>query len=103
MATRRSAGPSPARPIVETTVFRSGNSDAVRLPKHYAMHGQRVRLRPLSDGSVLIEPTRRRRWPPGFLESLGRVTKDFEAPARPTASRRADARAAALFGRRRSK
>jgi virulence-associated protein VagC len=99
--TRRSAtgaedtADSPA--VVETTVFRSGNSDAVRLPRRFAFAGQRVRLRRLSGGRVLIEPVRRRRWPAGFLESFGRVSADFGAPERPAASADAERRAAALF------
>ncbi len=68
---------------VETTVFRSGNSDAVRLPKAFSLVGQRVRLRRLGDGRVVLEPTQKRRWPRGFLESFGRVSPDFEVPERP--------------------
>lgn len=90
--------PGPAQ--VETTVFRSGNSDAVRLPKHFAVAaGKRVRLRRLRDGRVVIEPARRRGWPRGFLESFGRVTGDFTAPSRPGASPKAEAGAAQRFDR----
>jgi len=90
----------PKRDVVETTVFRSGNSDAVRLPKGFAVAGQRVRLRRLKDGRTVIEPARARRWPKGFLESFGRVTTDFAAPARPAADAGAEARAGKLFDRR---
>ncbi|MDQ3697774.1 MAG: hypothetical protein M3373_07085 [Gemmatimonadota bacterium] len=101
MAKRRTLRTPPAATpaVAETTVFRSGNSDAVRLPKRFAFLGKRVRLRRLRDGRVLIEPVRKRRWPAGFLESFGRMTDDFDAPERPPAVPDADARAAALFDR----
>ena len=83
--------------VVETTVFRSGNSDAVRLPRGFGFSGARVRLRRLDGGRVLIEPVRKRRWPAGFLESFGAVSDDFAAPERPPASPDAEARAARLF------
>lgn len=87
-------------PAVETTVFRSGNSDAVRLPKHFAYAGKRVRLRRLPDGRVLIEPAHARRWAAGFLETFGRVSADFAAPKRPAHSKGRETRVASLFGRR---
>lgn len=81
----------------ETTIFRSGNSDAVRLPRGFATAGTRVRLRRLPGGRTLIEPARPRSWPRGFLESFGRVTSDFAAPARPAADPDAEARASHRF------
>lgn len=65
----------------ETTVFRSGNSDAVRLPKRLGLSGQRVRVRVTAEGRLLIEPTHGRQWPTGFLASFGRLTGYFELPA----------------------
>jgi virulence-associated protein VagC len=84
---------------VETTVFRSGNSDAVRLPRQFAYTGKRVRLRRLPDGRLLIEPAHVRQWGAGFLESFGHVSPDFAAPRRPAASAKRDARSASLFDR----
>jgi len=81
----------------ETTVFRSGNSNAVRLPKGFAVAGERVRVRRLAGGRTLIEPTRRRSWPKGFLESFGRVTNDFDVPPRPRADREEEVKARRLF------
>jgi len=66
---------------LETRVFRSGNSDAVRLPIRWGLAGKLVRLRPLTGGRVLVEPKARRRWPIGFLTSFGQVTPDFAAEA----------------------
>jgi virulence-associated protein VagC len=69
----------------------------VRLPKHFAYGGKRVRLRHLPDGRVLIEPAHLRRCGAGFLESFGRAGADFTAPRRPAHSKERDARAASLF------
>lgn len=95
---RENDSPEPSPETVETTVFRSGNSDAVRLPRRFALEGKRVRLRRLSGGRLLIEPVHKRRWPPGFFESFGRSDSDLEAPTRPPASSEAERRAAGLFG-----
>ena len=71
----------PSDAEVETTVFRSGNSDAVRLPKSFGLLGKKVRVR--REGSrVIVEPTEKRKWPPGFFESI-RISDDFELPPRP--------------------
>ena len=97
---KRRSVPPPGRvsePPVETTVFRSGNSDAVRLPRRLGMHGARVLVRPLGEGRLLIETKKRRRWPAGFFESFGNVTPDLEAPARPPGGRNADDAAARMF------
>jgi virulence-associated protein VagC len=83
--------------VVETRVFRSGNSDAVRLPKRFGLAGKRVRLYLTSGDRVVIEPKTARRWPPGFFASFGRVTPDFEAGHLPPVSRAEDARAANRF------
>lgn len=93
----RGAGSAGPGNVVETTVFRSGNSDAIRLPKRFAFAGKRVRLRHLPDGRLLVEPLRPRHWPRGFLESFGRVTADFDAPARPAVDAAAEKRARRLF------
>jgi hypothetical protein len=65
-----------------TTVFRSGNSDAVRLPRHLAMLGRQVRIVPQADGRVILEPVTPREWPPGFFESFGGDAGRFELPPR---------------------
>jgi len=86
-----------AEPLVETTVFRSGNSDAVRLPKRLGLRGARVVVRAVGEGRFLIEPKRKPRWPSGFLESFGRVSDDFEAPPRSGHDPRDEAAAARRF------
>lgn len=82
---------------VETTVFRSGNSDAVRLPTRLGLLGARVVVRPLGEGRLLIEPKAMRGWPRGFFTSFGRVSPDLDAPARARPDRRADDSAARIF------
>lgn len=65
---------------VTTRLFRSGNSTAVRLPKPFADAlgpDDRVTLRRLSGGRVLVEPVRKRAWRPGFFDEVGRVSPDF--------------------------
>lgn len=69
------------REAFETTVFRSGNSDAVRLPKRLGLAGRRVRVRVRADGRLVIEPAKGRQWPTGFLASFGRLTGYFELPS----------------------
>lgn len=84
--------------VVETRVFRSGNSDAVRLPKRFGLGGKVVRLYRSGGDRVVIEPKTRRRWPPGFLASFGRVTPDFDPHRLPPLTPTEDARAASRFG-----
>jgi virulence-associated protein VagC len=75
-AERADAAPAP----VTTRLFRSGNSTAIRLPKAFAEAlgpDARVTLRRLPGGRLLIEPVRKRAWPPGFLAGLGGVSPDF--------------------------
>ena len=71
---------APAPTAVTTRLFRSGNSTAIRLPKPFAEAlgpDARVTLRRLTGGRLLIEPVRKRAWPPGFLAGFGRVSPDF--------------------------
>jgi virulence-associated protein VagC len=85
--------------VMETKVFKSGNSYAVRLPKLVYSGGEApVYVKKLEGGKLLIVPKVKERWPTGFLESFGNVPADFEAPARPAANPADDERAAGLFG-----
>ena len=62
-------------------LFRSGGSQAVRLPRQYRFTGQReVRIR--RDGErVILEPIRRT-WSRRFLDLAGSAP-DLECPAEP--------------------
>lgn len=82
---------------VETAVFRSGNSDAVRIPRRFDFPSGRVIVRKLASGALLIEPKHRRPWPPRFFESLPPLTRDFCAPPRDDSLAADDARLAALL------
>lgn len=79
-----------------TKVFRSGNSDAVRLPRRLGLAGKSVVVRVLGDGRLVVAPAAKRRWPDGFFSGPG-MTLDFEAPARPPADPIAEAQSARLF------
>jgi virulence-associated protein VagC len=84
---------------METKVFKTGNSYAVRLPKSLYSGGETpVYVRKLDNGKLLIVPKGKKRWPSGFLESFGNIPDDFETPRRPPASTLADTADAALFG-----
>lgn len=87
-----------ARAVMETKVFKSGNSYAVRLPKPLYAGGEgEVYMRKLENGRLLIVPKRKRGWPAGFFTSFGTLPDDFEAPARAAANSADDARDAAMF------
>jgi virulence-associated protein VagC len=77
----------PASTVLETKVFKTGNSYAVRLPKVLYSGGEApVYVQKLDHGKLLIMPKNKKRWPSGFLESFGNMPADFEAPVRPPAS-----------------
>jgi virulence-associated protein VagC len=79
--------PQPPMLVMETKVFKTGNSYAVRLPKVLYSGGEApVYVQKLDNGKLLIMPKLRKKWPSGFLESFGNMPSDFEAPARPPAS-----------------
>jgi virulence-associated protein VagC len=94
----RKGEPTQAPAVLETKVFKTGNSYAVRLPKTLYSGGEApVYVQKLDHGKLLIMPKNRKRWPSGFLESFGNMPADFEAPARPSASTRDNKADAALF------
>ena len=95
---RTAAKKSPPSAVMETKVFKTGNSYAVRLPKVIYSGGEApVYIKKVENGGILIVPKRKKKWPTGLLESFGNMPGDFEAPQRPTADLAVDARDAALF------
>jgi virulence-associated protein VagC len=97
-AKRTAARKSPPSAVMETKVFKTGNSYAVRLPKVIYSGGEApVYVKKLDHGKLLIVPKRKKKWPSGFLESFGKMPTDFEAPDRPAAKRSDDEQDAALF------
>lgn len=55
-------------------VFRSGNSQAVRIPKEFRLEGDEVEIR-RQGGSLILRP-RRESWA-ALVDSLKKFTKDF--------------------------
>ena len=59
-------------------VFKTGRSQAVRLPKEFRFDSDTVLVH--REGSaVILEPVRE--WPAGYAESFAGVPEDFERPA----------------------
>lgn len=71
-------------------VFRSGNSQAVRIPKEFQLEGQEVEIRRRGD-ALILRPVKRQ-WT-ALLASLARFTDDFMAGGRrqPAVQRRTKA------------
>ena len=61
-------------PIKTAKIFRSGNSQAVRLPKEFRLEGTEVEIQ--KRGDALILRPKRKSWTP-LLESLNKFTSDF--------------------------
>ena len=68
--------------VIDTVVFRSGNSDAVRLPKRFGLVGKTVRVRREGDSRIVIELKAKRAWPPGFFERFGGKDYGLRMPPR---------------------
>lgn len=68
---------------VETVVFRSGNSDAVRLPKRFGLVGKKVHVHRESPSRIVIELKTKRSWPTGFWEQFSGVDYGLRRPPDP--------------------
>ncbi len=55
-------------------IFRSGNSQAVRIPKEFQLEGTEVEIE--RRGNALILRPKRKSWKP-FVDSLERFSEDF--------------------------
>ncbi len=55
-------------------IFRSGNSQAVRIPKEFQLEGTEVEIQ--RRGDTLILRSKRKSWAP-FLQSLAKFSDDF--------------------------
>ena len=62
-----------------TKVFKSGNSQAVRIPKEFHIDDEEVEIR-RKGRAIVLEP-RKRSWA-SLFESLGKFTDDFMAGGR---------------------
>ena len=55
-------------------IFRSGNSQAVRIPKEFQMEGEEVEIQ--KRGATLLLRPKKKSWTP-LIESLQKFTDDF--------------------------
>lgn len=60
-------------------VFKSGNSQAVRIPKEFHLEGEEVEI--CRQGDALMLRPRKRSWS-ALFESLDKFTEDFMAEGR---------------------
>ncbi len=60
-------------------IFRSGNSQAVRIPKEFQLEGDEVEIQKKGD-SLILRP-KKKSWV-SFVESLDKFTEDFMANGR---------------------
>ena len=60
-------------------VFKSGNSQAVRIPKEFHLEGEEVEIR-RQGGSLILRP-RRKSWA-ALIESLKKFSDDFMEQSR---------------------
>ena len=68
-------------------IFKSGNSQAVRIPKEFKLEGNEVEIQKWGE-ALLLRP-KRKSWS-ALIESLGRFTDDFmeEVRRQPPLARR---------------
>jgi antitoxin VapB len=62
-------------------VFRSGNSQAVRLPKEFRFPAgtEEVAIRRQGE-RLILEPVKHEEWPEDFWKAFGGMSPDFERP-----------------------
>jgi len=61
-------------PTKTAKIFRSGNSQAIRIPKEFQLEGTEVEI--MRRGETLILRPKRKSWTP-FLKSLAKFSDDF--------------------------
>lgn len=70
------------KPRDTASLFMTGGSQAVRLPKDYRFEGSAVRIRKEGD-AVILEPLEKADWPEGYwerLDALAPPPEDFTIP-----------------------
>lgn len=67
------------------SVFWTGRSQAVRLPKEFRFSGDTVLVR-REGNAVILEPSKE--WPEGYVESFTGVPDDFARPPQGTVEKR---------------
>ena len=62
-------------------VFKSGNSQAIRLPKEFRFPPDTEEVAIHREGPrIVLEPVPVQEWPESFWRAFGAVTEDFERP-----------------------
>ena len=74
-----SEGESPDTGVARAKLFWNGRSQAVRLPLAFRFEGDEVSVRREGE-AVILEPVRKRDWPPEYWDRLRELTRDFEFP-----------------------
>lgn len=59
------------------SIFWTGRSQAIRLPKEFRFEGDSVWVR-REGNAVILEPTQG--WPEGYVQSFAGIPEDFERP-----------------------
>jgi antitoxin VapB len=67
------------------SVFWTGRSQAVRLPKEFRFNGNSVLVR-REGNAVILEPAQD--WPEDYVESFAGVPDDFDRPSQGAAEKR---------------
>lgn len=65
--------------VARAKLFWNGRSQAVRLPRAFRFEGDEVSVRREGD-AVILEPVRKRDWPPEYWDRLRELTRDFDFP-----------------------
>jgi antitoxin VapB len=65
--------------VARAKLFWNGRSQAVRLPLAFRFEGDEVSVRREGE-AVILEPVRKRDWPPEYWDRLRELTRDFEFP-----------------------
>ena len=86
----RRSRPAPSSPLVHSTVFRSGNSQAVRIPVDLRLDCTEVTIR-REGPALIIEPVTETGWPAGYFTAF-EDGSTLERPVQPKmlAARRLD-------------
>ena len=68
---------------MKTTVFTSGGSQAVRIPKEFRIDAKRVEIERKGATLILRPLPDKDSWPDGYLEAFtaGRLDEGFERPS----------------------
>ena len=71
-------------------VFKSGNSQAIRLPKEFRFPPDTEEVAIRREGPrIVLEPVAVQEWPESFWRAFGSVTEDFERPPQRRQKRKA--------------